>query len=193
MPNLNKYKPEFVEQAKKVMAEFGATHSELASFFGVGRQSIVNWMKKYPEFEEAVRAGAAVADAKVERSLFRRATGFVRKTQRPFLAKDGTAVAVDYEEEVPPSEVACIFWLKNRDPDGWRDVIRQWKSGEVNVLPSINIMLNTAAGQQTIAPAIDTTRSRGGSLEHIKQKAIAMRKKRGEEIEAERGEGQEES
>jgi transposase-like protein len=178
----SKYKPEFVEQAKKVMASFGATHSELAAFFGVGRQTIVNWMAAHEEFEEAVRAGAAVADAKVEQSLYRRALGFSRKVQRPFLAKDGTPVAVDYEEEVPPSETACIFWLKNRDPERWRDVFRQEVSGEVNVLPNINIMLNTAAGQQTIAPTIDQTRSRGGSLEHIKKKAIEMRKQREEDL-----------
>ena len=26
-----------------------------------------------------------------------------------------------YVEHVPPSDVACIFWLKNRRPDLWRD------------------------------------------------------------------------
>ena len=27
-----------------------------------------------------------------------------------------------YVEHVPPSDVAMIFWLKNRDPEHWRDV-----------------------------------------------------------------------
>jgi hypothetical protein len=26
-----------------------------------------------------------------------------------------------YVEHVPPSDVAAIFWLKNRDPANWRD------------------------------------------------------------------------
>jgi hypothetical protein len=28
---------------------------------------------------------------------------------------------VPYVEHVPPSDVAGIFWLKNRDPQHWRD------------------------------------------------------------------------
>ena len=30
-------------------------------------------------------------------------------------------VYAPYVEHVPPSDVACIFWLKNRRPDLWRD------------------------------------------------------------------------
>jgi hypothetical protein len=30
-------------------------------------------------------------------------------------------VYAPYVEHVPPSDVACIFWLKNRDPARWRD------------------------------------------------------------------------
>lgn len=28
---------------------------------------------------------------------------------------------IEYEEEVPPDTTACIFWLKNRRSDLWRD------------------------------------------------------------------------
>jgi hypothetical protein len=28
---------------------------------------------------------------------------------------------VPYVEHVPPDVTACIFWLKNRDPEHWRD------------------------------------------------------------------------
>ena len=30
-------------------------------------------------------------------------------------------VIVPYIEHVPPDVAACIFWLKNRDPQHWRD------------------------------------------------------------------------
>ena len=31
-------------------------------------------------------------------------------------------VYAPYIEHVPPDVTACIFWLKNRDPQHWRDV-----------------------------------------------------------------------
>ena len=31
-------------------------------------------------------------------------------------------VYAPYVEHVPPDVTACIFWLKNRDPEHWRDV-----------------------------------------------------------------------
>jgi hypothetical protein len=30
-------------------------------------------------------------------------------------------VYAPYVEHVPPDVIACIFWLKNRDPQHWRD------------------------------------------------------------------------
>jgi hypothetical protein len=30
-------------------------------------------------------------------------------------------VYAEYVEHVPPDVTACIFWLKNRDPQHWRD------------------------------------------------------------------------
>jgi CelD/BcsL family acetyltransferase involved in cellulose biosynthesis len=38
------------------------------------------------------------------------------------------------EHHVPPSEVACIFWLKNRQRENWRD--RQ----EVDVMGEIKVV-----------------------------------------------------
>ena len=34
---------------------------------------------------------------------------------------DGEPVEVPYREHVPPSDTACIFWLKNRRPELWND------------------------------------------------------------------------
>lgn len=35
---------------------------------------------------------------------------------------NGKPVKVPYVEHVPPDTTACIFWLKNRKPEAWRDV-----------------------------------------------------------------------
>ncbi|MGE5483158.1 MAG: hypothetical protein ACM3VX_09720, partial [Bacteroidota bacterium] len=33
------------------------------------------------------------------------------------------------KKHVPPDVTACIFWLKNREPERWRDVVRSEVTG----------------------------------------------------------------
>jgi hypothetical protein len=55
--------------------------------------------------------------------LFRRATGYVHEAVKIFMPAGATApIHSTYTERFAPDTVACIFWLKNRRPDLWRDV-----------------------------------------------------------------------
>jgi hypothetical protein len=38
-----------------------------------------------------------------------------------FRDKNGNVTKVPSVEHVPPDVTACIFWMKNRDPQHWRD------------------------------------------------------------------------
>jgi hypothetical protein len=58
----------------------------------------------------------------VERSLYERANGYSYDAVKIFCDKNGNVTKVPYVEHVPPDVTACIFWLKNRDPQHWRDV-----------------------------------------------------------------------
>ena len=69
------YKPEFVEQARKV-CELGATDAELADFFEVTVRTIHRWKHTQPEFAAALKIGKESADDRVERSLYHRACGY---------------------------------------------------------------------------------------------------------------------
>jgi hypothetical protein len=62
------------------------------------------------------------ADNRVERSLYMRANGFHYDAVKIFCDKNGRVPKVPYRECVIPDVTACIFWLKNRDPQHWRDV-----------------------------------------------------------------------
>ena len=44
-----------------------------------------------------------------------------RQLRQPCVASPGNVTKVPYVEHVPPDVTACIFWLKNRDPEHWRD------------------------------------------------------------------------
>ena len=117
------YKPEFAEQAYELCLA-GATNQELADGFGVGHSTIDNWLRKHPEFAQAVRSGRSLADGKVAQGLYARAIGYDYESTRVLLHR-GEPVAVRHTVHRPPDVRACIFWLRNRRPQQWRTASRQ--------------------------------------------------------------------
>jgi hypothetical protein len=76
--------------------------------------------------DEIVARSAAHCSAvigRVERSLYQRANGYNYEAVKIFMpARSKQPVVVHYTEHLPPDVAAGMFWLKNRDPDNWRDV-----------------------------------------------------------------------
>lgn len=114
-----KYKVAFVKAAEK-LCKLGATERDVAEAFEVDIATITRWKVKYPDFCTALKVGKAPADDRVEQSLYRKATGYSFEAEKIF-QYEGKPVRVSYVEHVPPSDTACIFWLKNRRPGQWRD------------------------------------------------------------------------
>lgn len=113
------YRPEYADAARLACAR-GATNETLALQLGVARSTIDAWIDSRPEFAEAVEAGRALADQEVVAALFSRAVGR-RETATRLFWHDGQAVPVEYPVERPPDVRACIFWLRNRRPEDWRE------------------------------------------------------------------------
>ena len=115
----SEYKESYARIAHS-MCLLGATDVELAGAFGVCETTINAWKLAHQEFSEALKAGKMFADANVASSLFNRAMGYSHPAQKIF-NDQGSAMVVDYIERYPPDTTACIFWLKNRQRDKWRD------------------------------------------------------------------------
>ena len=115
----SKYRPEFVEQARR-LCMLGLVGVELAKFFEVAESTLYDWCMAHPEFAAALAEGRVHADGVVAQSLFKRANGYEHKAVK-IMQYEGSPVVVDYTERYAPDTVACIFWLKNRRPDLWRD------------------------------------------------------------------------
>lgn len=113
------YRPKFAEQAAKLCA-LGATDYELADFFGVNTATIYRWRNVHEQFCEAVRAGKERSDERVERALFNRAVGYSFESEKVF-QHQGEIIRAPTVEHVPPDPGAAMNWLKNRNPDTWRD------------------------------------------------------------------------
>jgi hypothetical protein len=59
---------------------------------------------------------------RTERSLYERANGYNYQAVKIFMpANRQKPVYAPYIEHVPPDVTAGIFWMKNRDPQHWRD------------------------------------------------------------------------
>lgn len=114
-----KYAPEYSKQATKLCL-LGATDEELADFFDVATSTIYNWKKEHPEFLEAIKKGKVEADAMVANRLFKRALGYKHKDV-DIRVCDGNIIQTPLIKHYPPDATSAIFWLKNRQPDKWRD------------------------------------------------------------------------
>jgi len=126
-----------IRQVEK-LASYGHTDNFMADFFGVSVTHWNRWKLAHPKFRAKLQDWKSVADAQIERALFERAIGFEMQeiicevTGTELIIKD---ISIDELRVVPewrkaikikrlaPDVSACIFWLKNRDPEHWRDRI----------------------------------------------------------------------
>lgn len=119
MARPSKYRPEFVEQAAKLCA-LGATDIEIADFFSVDVRTLHRWKGENPEFCHSLKVSKEIADNRIERSLYAKANGYEHdEVDIRVIMND--IVKTPIRKFYPPDTTACIFWLKNRQPEKWRD------------------------------------------------------------------------
>lgn len=104
----------------EILAKRGWTDADMAVFFGVCPKTWANWKDEHPTFLQALKDWKIEADARVERSLYERATGYSHPEDKIF-NNEGKPLVVPTIRHYPPDTTACIFWLKNRQPERWRD------------------------------------------------------------------------
>jgi transcriptional regulator with XRE-family HTH domain len=99
----------------------GYTNKQIAEKIGVEERTIYNWKKKHTAFFQSLKEFREFVDSDVEASLFQRAMGYKTKEVKLFQDKRGNIIEHEVIKSYPPETVACIFWLKNRKPNEWRD------------------------------------------------------------------------
>jgi hypothetical protein len=115
---------EFEKKAVQIekLCMLGATDAEVAAFFDVSDQVLNRWRVQSELIAKALKIGKVPSDQRVERSLFDRAVGCERPMIKIFFnPRTGQVVEHHYMEKYPPDPLSCIFWLKNRKPDSWRE------------------------------------------------------------------------
>lgn len=120
--NLELYQTHFVETAR-VMSSLGAHTKELAEAFEVREIDVLAWRSVFPEFNEAIIDGGKACDDRVRDSLYKNATGYVRKKTVHTFYK-GSLITKEIDEHVQGDVRAQQYWLNNRDPDNWSNTQR---------------------------------------------------------------------
>ncbi len=130
-----KLTPEVLEQAKNYYA-LGATDMDVVRFLNICEATLYNWKHQSKEFLEAYKAGAAVCTERVARTLYTKACGYSVKESKIF-REGGETVTVEVDKHFQPDTTSMIFYLKNKDPDNWKDVkeridIHKHEEGDIN-------------------------------------------------------------
>lgn len=139
------YKDEYVEQAYKLCL-LGATDEELADFFGVVVKTLHNWRNEHPEFLQSTIDGKKMADANVASRLYQRAMGYEHADVH-VTAYQGAVTMTPIRKYYPPDTPAASLWLRNRQPDKWRDKLDHEHTGKdgAPLIPVINVTIDGGA------------------------------------------------
>jgi hypothetical protein len=116
----SKYNKELHCKLAYQFALLGGTDKKIAEFLEITESTLNKWKLDHPEFSESLKKGKEVADANVTESLYNRAIGYAHPEEKVFIDK-GQIITYQTTKHYPPDTTAIIYWLKNRQPEVWRD------------------------------------------------------------------------
>lgn len=119
-------------KAIELMAKRGFTDEEMAICLNITVRTFHNWKEKHKELFHSLKSWKDEADAKVERSLYERATGYSHPEDKIF-NDNGKPLVVPTTKHYPPDPTSMIFWLKNRQSENWRDKTEKEVNEKVNI------------------------------------------------------------
>lgn len=108
-------------------ARDGLTDEQIAKNIGISKDTFYKWKSRFADFSDSLKKTKDVVDREVENALLKSAKGYdVEETveELRFNKKTGEyelRVTKRTKRHIPPSQVAQIFWLKNRKAKEWRE------------------------------------------------------------------------
>ena len=98
-------------------ARDGLTDKQIAQNIGINEATLCRWKKEHLQIMQVLKKGKEVVDRQVENALHKNATGFYYDEE--VVTNAGDVVTV--KKYSKPNVTAGIFWIKNRNPEKWRD------------------------------------------------------------------------
>lgn len=142
----SKYNPEFNIQAYR-LALLGATDGEMSEFFDISESTLNLWKLEHQKFSESIQEGKVKADSQVAQKLYDRAMGAEWTEEQAFKVKNQSAPGVFTEDVItvpvrkaaPPDTQAISLWLRNRNPNRWKDKTEKSIDIEVDYTVTVNV------------------------------------------------------
>lgn len=122
----------------------GLTDKEIAENMKIAYSTFRVWRDKNPALSAALKESKEIADFNVENSLYKRANGYeyteVTKEMRvnPKTGNYELMITKEVTKQIIPDTTAQIFWLKNRQPDKWREKIEKTDNGSDDKVVIVN-------------------------------------------------------
>lgn len=104
----------------------GCTDQQICELLGISQNTFYRYKNEKSELSEALKVTKEMADLEIENCLFQRAKGYEyeEETIEGIVGKDGETIKKTrkiVKKIMAPDTTAQIFWLKNRQPEKWRD------------------------------------------------------------------------
>lgn len=115
------YDKKFHPILAKWLARSGLIDTEIAKELGIANSTLYKWKTEHKEFSEALKENKDIVDSQVENKLLQRALGFEYMEKHEEVSAKGKVKTKTIRKHIAPDVTAQIFWLKNRQPDRWRD------------------------------------------------------------------------
>ena len=110
----------------------GMNNTELAKILGVSTTTIKNWRSNSEEFLATYQLAKLKAKEAVEGALFNRAVGYTYEKETITIDSKGEQRTVIDTVVVVPDVTAQQFFLKNKDPENFKDKSEQHITGQLD-------------------------------------------------------------
>lgn len=102
------YQPEFADVAKRILSA-GKSKAAVCAEIGVSRDAFYDWVKKFPEFEKAVKEGSEAAQSVWEDIGHDGITGKLEKfSGTPWMFVMKTRFKEDWGQEAQSADAATL-------------------------------------------------------------------------------------
>jgi len=109
------------------LAKLGLTREQIAGALDVSFRALEQWITDRGDVQKAWNEGKWIYDHGVEIALQRKAMGYDLEWEEEVAGSDSLGRpwtrVVKKKKHFPPDTVAAMFWLKNRQPERWQDVV----------------------------------------------------------------------
>lgn len=103
-------------------ARKGLSNDQIAENIGINRKTLYEWCNKYSNFRDALKKTKEITVYEVEDAMFKAAKGYFVTETKTITNKDGKVIRIEnHKKWIAPSTTAQIFFLKNKDPENWRE------------------------------------------------------------------------